>query len=120
MTADVLKRKIKQKFGSFTNFGEAIDVDRYVLQKELLQPQKVKKDVITKYAKLCEDTTGHKLTDENIELLKAEIEEYGGVKLFCECEELIGENELFKLFRGERKLITPKLEEVFEFFEIKV
>lgn len=123
MTTEAVKKEIKKKFGSYSEFARLAGIDRYEFQKSFLESHKVEKKEIKRIHVLCANTEGPKpeISQEKIDKLRVKVDEAGGVITFCrKHSDIISEQSLFTLLRGGRNRLTNKVKDVFEYFEIKI
>lgn len=87
MTRDALKKKIKKKFGSYSNFARSAGLDRYELQRDFLEAKNPKPEVVARIGEIFDNThvqmRYHVFTYKKRKLLRAAINASGGVSAFC-------------------------------------
>lgn len=124
MTKEVIKDKIKTKFGTISNFARLAGLDRYRLQiifaKGTTPPKDELKAIWDKYNELKPKETGDLIDREKLELLKMYIDQRGGVYKFCQDNPAYPQNQVYPLIAGKRKRNSALVKSLFEFFKIGV
>lgn len=122
MTKEVLKNKIKTKFGTISNFARLSGFDRYRLQIVFAKGTNPTADELAKikqaYKDLKPKETGDLIDPQKLGLLKMYIETRGGVYKFCQDNPQFQQDPIYKLLSGKRKRNSPLVKSLFEFFRI--
>ncbi len=133
MKKDVLKKKIKAKFGTFTKFTGAVGIPHYKFQTEFLSKEFPDKSFMILIEEKYQVTDiDLKLSKETIKELRELIDNAGGVIEFC--KNAVGENNVemfntvmvFNILRNkypqEQKsgvIITPAVRRLLDYFSIE-
>lgn len=132
MTADKLKKRIKEKFGTITAFAEAAGIERYELQKAFMAFYSTKPKyrelllvATDKLTRLRSAGSEQAIPAEKIEALREAIEAYGGAAKLC-AEEfgLASKPTVYGILAGKLNggpvKATPTVVKVFKRFEIDI
>lgn len=117
---DVLKKRIKSKFGSYSEFARLAKIDRYEFQRDFLTVKNLNPKYAKRIASLIVKVKpeGRGVSEETRDYLRARIvAEFGGVKQFCATHKEFVEVSVFQILDGTRKTITPKVKKFLTFFE---
>lgn len=121
MTKEVLKQRIKKKFGTMSNFARIVNFDRYELQKAFALkqiPTHIHKRIEELYRK-HENKSTLNIDPSQLNDLKKAIEEYGGAYKFCQDFPDFNAEQVYALLRGDRKRESKLSQALFEHFEIE-
>ena len=117
---DSVKKQIKKKFGSYSQFARLAKLNRYEFQRDFLTVKKPDVKYCKEVAKLCAKTnpTGRGVSEETRDHIRALIvAEHGGIQQFCKKHKQFVEVSVFQILDGTRKTITPKVKKFLAFFE---
>lgn len=123
MTVDSVKKKIKRKFGTYSDFCRVAKLDRYMFQKDFLTKKKVESKYLTEIARIVERLEPEQLkpvfTRAKLKLLKRAIMASGGVIAFCQ-ENGYSQDTVFKVLAyGENyRTVTPVVKKLLDHFGI--
>lgn len=114
MTRDQVKKKIKEKFGTYTLFTKYAGLDRYEFQKDFLTKNKPDQKLIDKISKKCDDIERpSKEFLKTIDRIKKAIDKKGGVTAFRKEHPEFLENTIFQMISGTYyKEMTPGIEKL--------
>lgn len=122
MTKEVLKEKIKSKFGTISNFARIAGFDRYRLQivfnKRTTPPADELQRIKDAYKTLKPRETGDLIDPEKLEALRTEIEAIGGTYQFCKDNPQFQYDPIYKLISGKKKRNSELVKRLFEHFKI--
>jgi len=124
MTRDQLKKKIKEKFGTYSKFCRLAEIDRYDFQKNFLTAGKVSTSDIQVYDEMVEKTVDKSespvLTEKQRNRMKKQIERKGGVIKFCKDNDQFAESSVFQILSGSYgDTVTPTVKELMEILDVK-
>lgn len=123
MNAKQVKAKIKEKFGSYSNFARATGIDRTTLQNDFLLKKSPSKDKVKEIEELCESTKdfslGRLLTQEELAELRESLKAAGGVQAFCTANPEFAPKTVYRISWGD-KVITKSVHRLFEVLKIKL
>jgi hypothetical protein len=126
VTAKSVKDKIREKFGTVTNFLRISGVDQLEFHKACMPFYATKpeyKKILAEASVLCDtlDVTpaDNDFTDALLSVLKASIDEFGGVEVFCEQNPQFSMVSVYQILAGRRKKISPVVRDLLNHFEIK-
>ncbi len=111
MTIDSVKKKIKKKFGTYSNFCRVSGMDRYELQRDFLKKKHVDDTLFRRVKELASTLTAtvpphrDKLLLKKIKLLKKALMDAGGVHAFCEQNPEFNTNTVFKILAIDSRYI---------------
>lgn len=112
-----IKRDIKKKFGTISNFAKQNKLDRYGLQKTFAKrnPSELELAPIESALKLRIGKFGV-MTPVKFRQLKWAIKKAGGVKKFCLDNPEFSEDTVFKILAKNRKMISGVTEKLLNHF----
>jgi len=123
-----LKDRIKEKFGTLSNFSRLAGIDRTALQIVFDKNTKPTKEELQKLNAACKSIkavqTGNVIDPKKLERLRAAIDECGGVYKFCrdnpgdEVTPGYDENQIYPLLSGKRKRNSDLLKRLYDHFGI--
>lgn len=112
-----LKKKIKKKFGTYSNFTRIAGIDRYEFQRDFLcknqVPDELFNDFSFAYEKFDYSPKRPVLNAEKRGWIKDSIQELGGVIDFCE-KEGFSKDTVFQIISGYYELITPNIQKLID------
>lgn len=104
MTVEAVKKKIKKKFGTYSNFTRIAGLDRYEFQRDFLTANIVDKLTIAgidaMVDKLTHTPLEGSLTPEKIEALQEAINSLGGISAFCKEHPEFNKNTVAAILSG--------------------
>lgn len=123
-----LKKKIKSKFGSYSNFARLANIDRYDLQRNFLTADQPSQEWVVMLGNLASTLTSVPrygiLPSDRLELLREAINAKGGVIQFCN-DAGFSKNTVFHIVgkygpesKDGKKLLTPVTERLLKHFSI--
>jgi len=120
MEKEELKQKIRDKFGTLSNFARCAGMDRYELQKQLVRPDLAAKE-ITRLHGICRSTKAKEsdIRVEQLETLKVKISGIGGVDVFCSEHPSFSRASVFQIISGRRKVMSKGVRKLFDHFQIE-
>jgi hypothetical protein len=109
MKRDTLKKKIKEKFGTHSNFARITGLDRYELQRDFLEKEgAVNPQLMLRLEELYHSAepapSRPVFTPEQITEIREAINEVGGVAVFSEANEY-SKDTIFQILSGRMKTI---------------
>lgn len=122
-----VKKRIKKKFGTMSNFARIANIDRYELQKKLamvaydsasVDNKKTLSEINRIAAGLKVPNRGAQIPIEKLKLLTAEIKKNGGVNKFCLENPQFSSRSVFQILQGRRRKMSPGVQALFDFFHI--
>ncbi len=124
---DNLRTKVREKFGTITNFLRISGIDKGDFQKAFMDFYAEKpefKKLIVEADKLCDELDNQnpvddQLSDEKRQLLKEAIDKEGGVIKFCKDNTKFSQVSVFQILSGRRKRISPIIKNLLEHFKIE-
>jgi hypothetical protein len=122
MKKEVLKTKIKKKFGSLSNFARVAGIDRYSLQKTFARkeiPSEERAVLEKAYQDLDGKPTGNVIDPDKLALLRAKIDEVGGRYQFCKLNPDFNIREVYYVYSGERVRLSKLVQRLFDHFNIE-
>lgn len=123
MTQDSVKKKIKKKFGSYSEFARIGEIDRYEFQRDFLTANRVSKADLKKYSDLCDKLASidKMIPQVKVEELRASIDlNYHSVRELCRQQTRFTEVTVFRILGGGVRVTSPKAKELFKFFKIEI
>lgn len=124
MTQESVKKKIKAKFGSYSEFARMADLDRYEFQRDFLTANRVSKADLKTYNDLCDklDFVSKDIPQEAIQKVRDLIfDKYGTITKFCKVHPQFPEGTIFRMLsEGGARKTSRKAKELFEFFKIEI
>lgn len=127
MTVKELTLNIKRKFGTISKFCRLSGVDRYETQKLFAASNKKmneeRQDLLQQLSKICSFTdkdgnTNKDLTPNLRKLIKAAIDEQGGVDTFVATNPEFSRTSIFQIIKGRRKFRTAKVNHLIDTLKI--
>jgi hypothetical protein len=122
MTKDVLKQRIKNKFGTLSNFARLGNFDRYRLQivfaRGTTPPEEELKAIQNAYVDLKPKETGDLIDPQKLETLKMWIDQMGGVYKFCQDNPDFKQAQVYALISGKRKRNSDLVKRLYEHFKL--
>ncbi len=118
---EALKRKIKSRFGTISNFSRLSGLNRYGLQKLFAKHNPTDKELGRVEKRISgfdpKKSTGV-MTAAKFNALKKAVDEAGGVKKFCEDHPRFKEDTLFKILAKNRKMISGVTAKLLKHFQL--
>ncbi|NCX55961.1 MAG: hypothetical protein EBW87_02030 [Burkholderiaceae bacterium] len=116
-----LKNRIQKKFRTISNFARISGIERYELQK-LFAVKNPDLDMlirVEKAYKMCKSVdTGNVISSDKLQALKACIDEAGGVYKFTTDFPNFTRRDVYDIYNGKRKRLTPFMQSLFDHFKI--
>jgi hypothetical protein len=123
MTVESVKKKMKRKFGTYSDFCRAAKLDRYLFQKDFLTKKKVEREYLLRIARMVEriepESSKPVFTRGKLKLLKRAVNESGGVIAFCR-ESGFSQDTVFKVlaYNDTYRTVTPIVKRLLDHFGI--
>jgi len=117
MSTQQVKKVIKKRFGSISEFARQAGLDRYELQKlfALKKPDPKKMaDVERKATRLEAKAPERALRASDVESLKTALMKAGGVMAFCGENKGFQPNSIYQVLNGRVKNKSPMVERLFK------
>lgn len=121
MTKEQIRKKIKAKFGSLSNFAEISGIPRYDIQKAFARKVPDKKFMALLEMKcnvLRPRPVDGEITPSDRKKLERALNEAGGVIEFTRKNPDFSKDSIFQILSGKRKRMTEKVKELFSHFEL--
>lgn len=121
MNALSVKKKIKKKFGSMSNFARLAGYNRYDLQVRFASPAKHRKfiaQIDREASSLKAEKKDGAILPVKLELLKTALMSSGGVVAFCRDNSQFSDRTVFQILQGRRKRMSPVVEQLFKHFNL--
>lgn len=122
MTADSVKKTIKERFGTMSNFARQAEIDRYELQKLFARKEIDFKDL----KRLQRLATGMRvrvgegdIDPRKLERLKRAVMKAGGVYAFCKENKQFSRFSVYQVLQGKYKRMSPGVSKLFAHFQIE-
>lgn len=115
--------RIKEKFGSLSNFARASKRPRYDLQLIFARkfiPKETLEDLEKLYNELDGDPVGNVITEEQLDKFKTKIDAVGGVYQFCKANPEFSQRQVYEVYSGNRLRISKLVKKLFQHFKIKI
>lgn len=122
MTKEQLKKSIKKKFGTLSNFCRCSGMDRTKLQILLARDTRPSQEELEAVAGLCKDTQAKDTIGidwDKMALVFQRIDEYGGIVKFCKDHEQFPINALYVLKNKKYKRHSRLVQALYDHFQIQ-
>jgi len=122
-----VKKRIKKKFGTMSNFARIAKIDRYDLQKKMAMVaydgssndnRKILSEINRIATGLKVPNRGAQIPPDKLELLISEIKKSGGVNKFCDANPKFSSRSVFQILQGRRRKMSPGVQALFDHFYI--
>jgi hypothetical protein len=122
MTKEQVKKQIKKKFKTLSNFARCAGIDRTRLQVIFARDTRPTKEEIQALADQCKTTeyreTGNLVDHEKVEALRGHIEAAGGVYRFGKDNPQFPTESIYLILNGTRKRHSKLVQSLFDHFKI--
>jgi hypothetical protein len=119
MTKEAFLKKVKKKFGTYSDFARAIGMERYDWQL-LMARKDLPKATMDDLEKKLNDLPdpGDINDDPRMDVLKAKITEAGGPYAFCKANPTFNMRQVYEVFNGQRLRESKLVRSLFVHFGI--
>ncbi len=122
-----VKKRIKKKFGTMSNFARIAKIDRYDLQKKMAmvaynpsskESRLILSRIVLESSVLKVPNRGAQIPPEKLKSLIIEIKKSGGVNAFCAENPKFSSRSVFQILQGRRRKMSPGVQALFDHFKI--